>query len=171
MPISVPPRLPSLLSPPAPAIAAADTPNRLWPSATVALPPPRKLLLLRQSPGGLLLSHHSLFGIAVVDATAAVAISDDADDVTACPVGRIPPPRFKSRCRPPPPSTNHCHHQAVFAAAAANLVVITPLSAAAILPCNHRHCRRFLSAVDTVISRYFVDCCIIAICLQCFLTS
>ena len=127
---------------------------------------------LRRSPGGLLLLRCSPFGIAVVDAAAAVAVPDDANDVTACPVGRIPLPIFKSRRRPPLPSTDHCCHQAIFAATAPNLVIITLLSAATILHCNRRHCRRFLSAADTLlISRYFVDCCIIAICSQCFLTS
>ena len=132
-----------------------------------------KLFCLRWrccSPGGLLLSCCSPFGISVVDAAAAVAAPDDSNNVIACPVGCIPPPRLRRRF--PLPSTDHCCHQAVFAPAAANLVVVTLLSAAAILPCNCHCCRCFLSAADTlIISCFFVDCCVIAICSQCFLTS
>ena len=95
-------------------------------ATAVAILSPRELLLLNLAP----------FGIAVIDAAAAAADADDNNDVTACPVGCIPPPRFKLRRRPPPSSTDHCRHQAIFAIAAANLIVVTLLSAAAILPCN-----------------------------------
>ena len=126
-------------------------------------PPPPPPLPPPPSPRELLLSRRSLFGITVVDAAAATADdANDADDADDEGGDSIPPPRSKSRHRPPPPSTaivrrrhNHCLHQAVFADAAANLVVVN-----------------LLSAADTlIISCNLVDCCVIAICSQCFVTT
>ena len=114
-------------------------------AAAVNVPLPRELLLWRHSQFGIAVTpsrHHASICFCALLWSGSQSLMPLLPPqmptmmAMSLPVGHIPPPRFKLRRRPPLPSANHWCHQAAFATVAANLVIVTLLSAAAILLCN-----------------------------------